>query len=618
MARETLDRSIGPVLLACGIAAITLSTVLFASFSIYLSRSVEKAMPWVIDGSSFLYGIAFSFLLVGTGLSIVGFLRHASRSVKLRDWLGKALAGHTGKRDPSMKRAVLVVLWVLPFMTVFSALALQMAIIGNILGRLTGLMTAGFLVLIAGGLLILTRGLLQSVAVRAVFFVIYAAFFAFITFLLWISAYTGYRLVWHGCAWGTGLGLYIVVQDWKGRLQQGRRDRLVTWVAEHFSRRQYTTAASYLAILALFAGPGTVLMTSPYWNCQTMEFTITPAQAQQTDLVMYYTSGFATHHYVVDIARDFNVTLTLAWDPSYYYNSSPGTPGHDMVEFIEYANNLSVPIEMFSTYNGFKWKDLLAGSLNEEVWSHFKSWLATNNITVQYVLWDIEDLSRPSEISSMEYFFPFLEVRGLAQRTRELPDVRAQFEKLVRDTAALGAKTRITTFGPGDVFDGDADVSILAGLANYDLADLIENGSIEYISTMAYTNHWGDIPPDQLGGFESVFRNARQLRRLMPNAVGLDIGNINGAGMNSTGPIVEQVNLAIAGGATSVRLFNGASWVNGWDYTWDGPEWGENGTRALFTAIRQGGTARFTENPGINAGDFMNVFLDCLLNIMKI
>ncbi len=573
--------------------------------------------PWVSDGSAFLYGIAFTTLLGGTGAVIGGFFRIASRAERTRGWLERALSGRSGIKDPGAKRAVVVELWALPFMAVFLALAIQVAVIGGLFSRLVGLMAVGFLLLVIGGLVVLFRGLLQSKSVRFAFFIINVALLVFLTLLMWLSVFTGYRLVWHFTVWGSAFGLYVVLLDWKGKLQQGRRQWLMTWASDHFSRRQYKTVASYAAILALFAGPGTLLMTTPYWNCQTLEFTVTPEQAQQTDLVMYYTSGFATHHYVVDIARDFNVTLTLVWDPSYYYNSTAGTPGYDMVEFIEYANNLSVPVEMFGIYNRFHWEDLLAGPLNEEVWSHFKSWLATNNISVQYVLWDIEDSSRPSEVSSLEAFFPFLEVRGLAQRIRELPVVREQFEKLVADAAAMGAKTRITTYGPGDAFDGDADMTLLGGFASYDLADLIENGSIEYVSTMAYTNHWGDIPPAQLSGFESVYRNARQLRHLMLDAVGLDIGNINGAGMNTTGPVVEQVNLAIAAGATSVRLFNGASWVNGWDYVWDGPEWGESGTRALFTAIRQGGTARFTENAGLNAGDFQNVFLDCVLNLMK-
>ncbi len=612
-----LARFIGHILFVGGIVSITLSMLLFASFSIYLSRAVEHAFPWVSDGSAFLYGVAFAMLLGGTGLAIGGFLRLASRDARMREWLGRALAGHTGKRDPDTRRAVLVLLWVLPFVAVFSALAVQIAVVGNLYSRLVGLMAAGFLLLVASVLVVLFRGLLQSVSVRVGFFVANGALLAFLTWLMFISAFTGYRLAWHFTAWGTAFGAYVVRLDWLGRLQQGRRERLASWVSEHFSRRQYKTVVSYVAILALFAGPGTLLMTSPYWNCQTFEFTVTPEQAQQTDLVMYYTSGFATHHYVVDIARDFNVTLTLVWDPAYYYNSTIGTPGYDMVEFIEYANNESVPIEMFGTYNGFHWEDFLAGPLNEEVWSHFTSWLVTNNISVQYVLWDIEESSRPSDIAGLDALFPFVEVRGLNQRIRELPVVREQFEKLVANAAAMGTKTRITTYGPGETFDGDVDTNLLGGLISYAFPDLIANGSIDYVSTMAYTNHWGDIPPEQMNGYESVYDNARMLRQLMPDRVGLDIGNINGAGMNTIESVVNQVNLAIAGGATSVRLFNGASWVNGWSYVEIGPEWGDSGTRALFTAIRQGGTASFTENAGINTGSFQGLFLDCLLNLIK-
>ena len=610
------------MLLLAGVMTLILSILLFGSFSIYLSRSMEKLFSALSDGSAFLYLIAFGGLLAGMGMAIAGGLLLASESSKLRNKIERPFRKTTEQpaeeKFSSIKHAIYIELWALPFMAVFSALGVQVAIVGVLYSRLVGLMAAGFLVLILGALVILFRGLLQSRSVRVGFFFINVALLAFLTVLVWLAAFAGYRLVWGFTAWETGFGIFVLYKEKRRPLNHDWKQRVMAWGSDHFSRRQYKIIASYMMMAALFAGPGALLMTAPAWNCQTFQFTITPQQAQQTDLVMYYTSGFATHHYVVDIAKEFNVTLTLVWDPSYYYNSTNGTPGYDMMQFIKYANARGVPIEMFGTYYGFHWEDLLAGVVNEGTWTHFKSWLVTNGITVQYVLWDIEDSSRPSDIANMSAFFPIVEVRGLAQRYRELPAVRAQFEHLVAETAAMGVKTRITTFGPGDAFDGNADLTLLSGFASYDMPDLIANGSIEYVSTMAYTNHWGDISPENMSGYESVYDNARQLRRLMPDHVAVDIGNINGAGETKIDEVVNQVNLAIAGGATSVRLFNGASWVNGWNYVENGPEWGYNGTRALFTAIRQGGIARFTENTSINTGSFQGLFLDCVVNIMKL
>nr|MDO8115007.1 hypothetical protein [Candidatus Sigynarchaeota archaeon] len=620
MVEGKLARSVGPILLAGGVVAIALSILLFASFSIYLSRAVEHSMPWVSDGSAFLYGIAFTGLLGGTGIAIGGFLRVTSGITRWREALERAIPGRPGTEDPVMKRAVLIELWSLPFMSVFFALAVQMAVIGGLYSRLVGFMAAGFLLLVIGGLAVLFRGLLQSEAVRIGFFVVNVALLVFLTWLTWLAAFTGYRLIWGFAGWGTGFGLRVVLQDRKGKLQATKawRQRLKTWSSDHFSSRQYKTVASYTAILALFAGPGALLMTAPAWNCQTHEFTVTPQQAQQADLVMYYTSGFYTHHYVVDIAKEFNVTLTLGWNNGVgLLNTTNGTAGQEMVQFMKYANEQGVPIEIFQTYQGYHWEDFLAGQAGEGVWTLFKSWLVDNNVTVQYMLWDIEDGSRPSDITGMDAFFPFVEIRGLAQRTRELPAVRAQFERLVADAAAMGVKTRITTFGPSDTFDGDDDTNRLGGLISYAIADLIANESVDYVSTMAYTNHWGDIPPEEMGGYESVYENARMQRHLHPNHVGIDIGNINGAGETTIESVVDQVNLAIAGGATSVRLFNGASWVNGWSYVVEGPEWGYDGTRALFAAIRQGGTTRYTENTTYHVNTFQPLFLDCVLNIMK-
>nr|MDO8110649.1 hypothetical protein [Candidatus Sigynarchaeota archaeon] len=529
-----------------------------------------------------------------------------------------------------MKKSLFIVLWALPFVSAFLVFAMQATVVGILYTRLAGMMATGLLLFIVGGVVLLFRGLLQSKSVRVGFFLLNGALLGFFTYTLWLAAFTGYRLLWGFAAWGTGAGVYDILAERKEPRKQNWKQRFGTWVSVHISRRQFRTSISYMGIMVLFAGPGTLMMTAPAWNCQTREFTVTPQQAQQTDLVMYYACGtpneYTTHHYVVDVAKELNVTLSLAWPADVYYDLANGTLGHEMADFIRIANAKGVPIEMFPLFDN-SWEYIIAGRYFPGInltlnwygyWSLFQNWTARENLTVNYVLWDIEGGSLPSEIANMGDLYPLVAVLGLAQRARETPAVRAEFDRILAETAAMGAKTRITTWDPTDAMDGDEDIQLLDGQVGYIFLDLIANESIEYVSTMSYTNHWGDIPPEQLAGHQAVYENARMLRRLHPNHVGICLGNINGAGLTTIEAVVNEVNLAIAGGVTCVRLFNGASWVNGWSYVVEGPVWGFNGTRALFTACRQGGIGRFTEYAKPNADRFSSVLLDVGLNLFKI
>ena len=261
--------------------------------------------------------------------------------------------------------------------------------------------------------------------------------------------------------------------------------------------------------------------------------------------------------------------------------------------------------------------DLILSDINQtltlyQYWTLFKSWLSLNNCSVNYVLWDIEEGSSPSDIAGLIPWLPTTLVIGLAQRTRELPAIRAVFSQILSETLAMGAKTRITTYSPLE-----NNEQLYNGLIGYLFPDLVANGSIQYISCMQYANRWGDVNPDQLIGLERVYDTADQEREVDPNLVGIDIGNINGNGKTTIAEVINQYYLAIAGGATSVRLFNGASWVDGWNYTVVGPTWGINGTRALFEACRQGGIGTFTENQDWNTMEFGNVEAEIGLNLLK-
>jgi hypothetical protein len=386
-------------------------------------------------------------------------------------------------------------------------------------------------------------------------------------------------------------------------------------------------------VVALLAIHGTFMLDAPYWNLQEREFSVSDQQAQSTDIVLYYACGtpteYSAHHDVIDVARDYNATLSLAWHVQYFNDTAPGSLGHEMANFTRDANAKGVKIEYFPCFH-FNWEYILDGGFFSSVgitldwheyWTLFKNWTIREGISVDFILWDMEGGSSPSSMAGMigaEWYLPTSRIVGLEQRERELPIVRAEFERIIAETAAMGAKTRITTWSPSDALDGDHDLLLLLGQFAYVFDDLIQSGAIEYVSTMAYTNRWGDVHPDDGFGRQGVYESARQLRSLHPDEVGICIGNINGNGLTTIEQVVNEYYLAIAGGVTSVRLFNGASWVNGWNYAVVGLAWGANGTRALFEACRKGGTGRFTENLERTVWQFTNEFqFDLILNLCK-
>jgi len=605
------------ILLAFGAVTSAMSIDTFASFSIYLTEFVQLLVP-VNDASSVLYIVAYFGLLAGLCMAIAGIILLVAGKwgYHIPELFVEALRARPGGAV-RVKRSLFITIWALPFCCVFIAWGLQVAFDGALQSRLAGLVCAGFFILVGGALVLLFRGLLQSKSVRLGFFLINIGLVVFLAYLMWFVDFTGYRFVLALTLWGTGLGAWDM---WVERRVPFNR----FWKEAHgiyLSRRQKCVLASYLVMAALVAGPGTLLMTAPTSDTKTFEFVISPQQAQNIDLVMYYTLNYDPgHYYVVDLAKQFNVTLTLSWSPSYINDTVNGTAGRDEANFIHYANTQGVAIEVFQTFSEDLWNSYLVPPQANDTWSLFQQWVARWHLKINYILWDIEDRSTPSSIVNKSSLWPFDAVEGLSQRYQELPTLRRAFERLVVQTEEnLSAKTRITTYGPGAVMDGDSDTYILDGIISYLFPDMIANGSIQYVSTMAYTNHWGDISPYNMSGDEAIYDDARMLRRLMPGACAVDIGNINGAGETNIEEVVNQVYLAIAGGATCVRLFNGASWVLGWDaYGNYGPEWGYNGTFALFQSIRQGGFAAYTENSSANYGTVQGVLLGTLLNFLKL
>lgn len=537
------------------------------------------------------------------------------------------------ERVPPARRHLRLLAWLGPAIGLGLFFLIQGLVVGVRYTRVFGVMLAGLLLLGAGAIILFYYILFRSSFIRVAFIWINLGSLVTCIVAMAIVSFHGFRLLTAVAAWGFVAGTWLHRDDFTRVRRRIPFKKVPRWLKERFPRREVRRLAAVVVVTGLLGVHGTFLFAAPYWNLGLQEFEVSDQQAQDADIVLYYACGtpaeYSTRHDLIDVARDYNVTLSLAWHVQYYNDTTPGTLGYEMANFTRAANAKGVKIEYFPCFH-FNWEYILDGGYFEaagltldwhEYWTLFKNWTAREGISVDYVLWDMEGGSSPSSTAGMEgweWYLPTSRIIGLEQRKRELPLVRAEFERILGETAAMGAKTRITTWSPSDALDGDHDLLLLLGQFAYVFDDLIQSGAIEYVSTMAYTNGWGDVHPDDAFGRQGVYESARQLRSLHPDEVGVCIGNINGNGLNTIEQVVNEYYLAIAGGATSVRLFNGASWVNGWNYTVVGPEWGANGTRALFDACRAGGTGRFTENLARSLWQFEHeLVFDLVLNLAK-
>ncbi|MFX0101777.1 MAG: hypothetical protein ACFFCS_19590 [Candidatus Hodarchaeota archaeon] len=536
----------------------------------------------------------------------------------------------SSRQPPRGRRHLLLIAWLAPAIGLGLFFVIQGLVVGLRYTRVYGLMMTGIFFLGIAAIILVYYLLYRSSFLRVVFIWVNLGALVTCVVAMVIVSFHGFRLLLGVAAWGFVAGIGFHRGDFKRILNRIPLRGIPGWLRKRFPKQELKRLLAVGVIIALLGIHGTYLLYSPFWNLQQREFHVSDQQAQDTNLVLYYACGtpgeYSSRHDLIDVAWDYNVTLSMAWHVQYFNDTTPGTLGYEMANFSRAANAKGVKIEFFP----FNWEYILEGGYFEavgltldwyEYWTLFKNWTVRESITVDHILWDMEGGSSPSSIAHLEggaWYLPTSRIIGLEQRRRELPLIRAEFERIIVETVAMGATTRITTWSPSDSLDGDHDRLLLMGQFGYVFEDLIQSGAIEYVSTMAYTNHWGDVHPDDAHGRQCVYECARQLRSLHPDEVGICIGNINGNGLTTIEQVVNEYYLAIAGGATCVRLFNGASWVNGWNYTVIGPVWGANGTRDLFEACQKGGTGRFVENLDRTLWQFQAEFLDDLiLNLAK-
>jgi hypothetical protein len=150
-----------------------------------------------------------------------------------------------------------------------------------------------------------------------------------------------------------------------------------------------------------------------------------------------------------------------------------------------------------------------------------------------------------------------------------------------------------------DILTGSNNEQKYDGMPSFDI-----RSDYDYISMMIYRGcEWGGNTTP-----EYVYTGVKALKatQVPGGDVGVCLGCINYLPYPTIASVQNDVRLALAAGATSVRLFQGQSWTDGGVF----PGYGFGGLRDLLLAVRQGGSAQYVSNSSYEVGSALNIIQD--------
>lgn len=374
-----------------------------------------------------------------------------------------------------------------------------------------------------------------------------------------------------------------------------------------------------ILILGSFIGTAACFLTVPlYAFPRDQEFLISDIQAQSYDLVLYYPDAHRINITVCAIAQKYNVTLSFPITESQF---SPNHKDYNAyVNAVRLCNQYGVSVEMWplfdwnnGSYPSFSEVDRVPGLYNT-----FHTWTVIHGLTVQYLLWDIEAGGEydpcSKEYSWTENFGPFGYVghAQYCQRTSaEAWDHAVNVWGEVNRQATLdGHLVRATTHWQivYDIFDDDDNLQ-----RNWRLP-VWAAGSYQYVSTMSYRGC--DGPGD--GPSAMIYEGIRAAANKNPGNVAVCLGCINYEPYPDIPSVIADVHLSLAAGATSIRLFQGLSWVDGTgekagepdNLKWTNPPHNIDGLDALLEACRKGGVVTYHPDSRLKYEIFLNLLMD--------
>ncbi len=425
------------------------------------------------------------------------------------------------------------------------------------------------------------------------------AFMAFTLLLMAIFEFRFLYFIFTAAMWGGVFGIRVLVDL--------RRDWRKKEVSFRISLRGRTKTIAGLLAMSI---TGTFLFAAPYYASAARTFQVTEAQAQSYDLVLYWGDQTRMNTTLVGICKEARATLSFNMPESFFDVND--LVGNYCATIINYSNQKGVKVEVWPLFDGSKGQYVGYNHTEEMMglYDKFQAWVEAKNVTVDYLLWDIEEGAR-YDYAGWAKDIPVLGMIGNWSETIQEMHRRAAnwtatldaWTTVLQKSLADGHLPRATTNPmPEDLLDGDSDMQKWNGMPSFDIRD-----QYEYISMMIYRGcEWGGARTP-----EYVYQSVRSLHNTQPGQTAVCIGCINFAPYPTIASVQNDVRLALAAGADSIRIFQGQSWVDG-AY---GPANGITGLRDLLLAVRHGGSAQFTPDPSYELLFALNIIVDAFYDL---
>ncbi|MHA1698639.1 MAG: hypothetical protein ACTSWN_07370 [Promethearchaeota archaeon] len=417
------------------------------------------------------------------------------------------------------------------------------------------------------------------------------------------------------------------------------------------SRRKLPKINVILISIVVISGCTTSpLLISQLYNrsfVQPLNFVISDAEAQSYDLVVYFPRVSEINDQIAEIFVEVNATcsIPLSWSTFEEGNDD----GNKAAEKIRILNQHAVKVEIWPLFDGDSIGHYPAYN-NIEYWDdlydRFHNWVQRNNLTIDYLLWDIErngpvpaDAAQYQEYSNWPGFLQSIayfagQEGAQAQFSEDWNQIVAQVRALGKKVHSDGYSMRATTFTMvADNFDYDDDQQAKNGIPAWAASDVFD-----YISMMIYRGcEWGGTPSDN----DWIFELVRAEARIWKGTIAACLGCINYTPYPNISSVVSDVRLVLAAGLhsgvdrpaekISIRLFQANSWIDGVG-TWQNPTTGNwvyggpahgvdnettSGLRQLLLECRREGEVMFTSKQETRQGLFTDIFMDVLSDTAK-
>ncbi len=339
----------------------------------------------------------------------------------------------------------------------------------------------------------------------------------FIFLIVILHMFQYFILLFITSIWNGIFGVFLIrdaIMKWKN----GERKHKI-----NFKEKRVKIAAIALSAIIL---SGIVFSISPIMNNKTYTFEISDTQAQNYELVVYYPNTIGG----VNACRDANATLSFNMPQRHFNVSDPF--GIEMANLVAYANTQGVPIEIWPLFDtlGYHYISAVNTEYMWDLYNDFHNWTDYYNITVEYILWDIEDYVHAEDITYDGWArdIPGLNSLGnltmygasLNENLRIWPEIIAEW-KAMAVQAELDGHIMRATVNPSafEYADGDLDYSILSHMPSLELLP-----EFQYISSMYYTGCEYGMNPF---GLEWVYGNIQMMKTINPGPLAVCIGCLN-------------------------------------------------------------------------------------------